>query len=105
MTTSDEKFYAQRDANFKQRVCNILFDDSIEHSENEALELIASLRQQREEVQMLIDLNKDEISYLVDILKLNNDEFMMEEETEFSSNLYLKLRNISKACTCKADAN
>ena len=39
---------------------------------------------------MLIDLNKDEISYLVDILKLNNDEFMMEEETEFSSNLYLK---------------
>ena len=50
MITSDEKFYAQRDANFKQRVCNILFDDSIEHSENEVLELIASLRQQREEV-------------------------------------------------------
>ena len=50
MITSDEKFYAQRDANFKQRVCNILFDDSIEHSENEALELIASLKQQREEV-------------------------------------------------------
>ena len=46
MTTSDERFYAQRDANFKQRVCNILFDDSIEHSENEALELIASLKQQ-----------------------------------------------------------
>ena len=53
---------------------------------------------------MLIDLNKDENSYLVDILKLNNDEFMMDEETEFSSNLYLKLRNISKACTCKEDA-
>ena len=48
MITSDEKFYAQRDTNFKQRVCNILFDDSIEHSENEALELIASLKQQRE---------------------------------------------------------
>ena len=46
MITSDEKFYAQRDANFKQRVCIILFDDSIEHSENEALELIASLKQQ-----------------------------------------------------------
>ena len=30
---------------------------------------------------MLIDLNKDEISYLVDILKLNNDELMIEEET------------------------
>ena len=52
---------------------------------------------------MLIDLNKDEIKYLVDILKLNNDEFMMEEETEFSANLYLKLRNISNACTCKED--
>ena len=25
---------------------------------------------------MLIDLNKDEISYLVDILKLNNDELV-----------------------------
>jgi len=61
MITSDEKFYAQRDTNFKQRVCNILFDDSIEHSENEALELITNLKlkemrylewlqQQREEV-------------------------------------------------------
>ena len=44
MITSDERFYAQRDANFKQRVCNILFDDSIEHSENEALELITNLK-------------------------------------------------------------
>ena len=34
---------------------------------------------------------------------LNNDELMIEEETELSSNLYLKLRNISKACTCKED--
>ena len=49
MITSDEKFYAQRDTNFKQRVCNILFDDSIEHSENEALELIANLKQQLED--------------------------------------------------------
>ena len=54
---------------------------------------------------MLIDLNKDEIKYLVDILKLNNDELMIEEETEFSSNLYLKLRNISRECTCKEAAN
>ena len=49
MITSDERFYAQRDTNFKQRVCNILFDDSIEHSENEALELIANLKQQLED--------------------------------------------------------
>ena len=53
---------------------------------------------------MLVDLKKDEIKYLVDILKLNNDELMIEEETEFASNLYLKLRNISNACTCKEDA-
>ena len=46
MITSDEKFYAQRDANFKQRVYNILFDDPCGHSDEEVLELIASLRQQ-----------------------------------------------------------
>ena len=43
MTTSDEKFYAQRDANFKQRVYNILYNDSAPHSEQEALELINNL--------------------------------------------------------------
>ena len=36
---------------------------------------------------MLIDLNNDEIIYLVDILKLNNDELMIEEETEFASSV------------------
>ena len=52
---------------------------------------------------MLIDLNKDEIKYLVNILNLNNAEIMNKEETDFSSNLYLKLRNLSNACTCKED--
>ena len=52
---------------------------------------------------MLIDLNKDEIKYLVNILNLNNAELINEEETELSANLYLKLRNISNACTCKED--
>ena len=52
---------------------------------------------------MLIDLNKDEIKYLVNILNFNNAELMNKEETQFSSNLYLKLRNISNACTCKED--
>ena len=52
---------------------------------------------------MLIDLNKDEIKYIVNILSLNNAELMNKEETQFSSNLYLKLRNISNACTCKED--
>ena len=52
---------------------------------------------------MLIDLNKEEIKYLVNILSLNNAELMDKEETQFSSNLYIKLRNISNACTCKED--
>ena len=52
---------------------------------------------------MLIDLNKEEIKYLVNILSLNNSEIMNKEETNFSSNLYLKLRNLSNACTCKED--
>ena len=50
---------------------------------------------------MLVDLNKDEIKYLVNILSLNNAELMNKEETQFSSNLYLKLRNLSTVCTCK----
>ena len=52
---------------------------------------------------MLIDLNKDQIKYIVNILSLNNAELMNKEETQFSSNLYLKLRNLSNACTCKED--
>ena len=52
---------------------------------------------------MLVDLNKDEIKYLVNILNLNNAELLNNEETEFSTNLYLKLRNLSNACTCKED--
>mgnify|MGYP001180400759 CR=1 FL=1 len=43
MTTSDERFYAQRDTNFKERVLNILFGNSSGHSEQEALDLIANL--------------------------------------------------------------
>ena len=50
---------------------------------------------------MLVDLNKDEIKYLVNILSLNNAEILDKEETQFSSNLYLKLRNLSTVCTCK----
>ena len=52
---------------------------------------------------MLTDLNKEEIKYLVEILSLHNAELMNKEETQFSTNLYLKLRNISNACTCKED--
>jgi len=52
---------------------------------------------------MLVDLNKEEINYLVNVLNLNNSEIMNKEETNFSSNLYLKLRNLSTVCTCKED--
>ena len=52
---------------------------------------------------MLVDLNKDEINYIVNVLSLNNAEIMNKEETQFSSNLYLKLRNLSTVCTCKED--
>ena len=50
---------------------------------------------------MLVDLNKEEINYLVNVLNLNNSEIMNKEETQFSSNLYLKFRNLSTVCTCK----
>ena len=43
MMTSDEKFYAQRDANFKDRVYRILFDDPSGHSDEEVLEIITNL--------------------------------------------------------------
>ena len=52
---------------------------------------------------MLVDLNKEEIKYIENILSLNNAEVLDKEETNFSSNLYIKLRNISNACTCKED--
>ena len=52
---------------------------------------------------MLVDLNKEEINYIVNVLSLNNAELLDKEETQFSSNLYLKLRNLSNACTCKED--
>ena len=50
---------------------------------------------------MLDDLNKEEINYIVNVLTLNNSEIMNKEETQFSSNLYLKFRNLSTVCTCK----
>ena len=50
---------------------------------------------------MLVDLNKEEINYIGNVLSLNNAELLDKEETQFSSNLYLKLRNLSTVCTCK----
>ena len=44
MSNSDEKFYAQRDANFRDRVYRILFDEVAGHSDEEVLELISKLK-------------------------------------------------------------
>ena len=52
---------------------------------------------------MIINLNKEEINYIVNVLNSHNAEIMNKEETNFSSNLYLKLRNLSTVCTCKED--
>ena len=54
MSSSDEKFYAQRDANFKDRVYRILFDDPSGHSDEEVLELITQLRREDTQVSNLM---------------------------------------------------
>ena len=51
---SDEKFYAQRDANFKDRVYRILFDDPSGHSDEEVLELITQLKVEDNQVSNLM---------------------------------------------------
>ena len=54
MSSSDEKFYAQRDANFKNRVYRILFGDPSGHSDEEVLELITQLRTEDHSVSNLM---------------------------------------------------
>ena len=44
INSSDEKFYAQRDANFKDRIYRILFDDPSGHGDEEVIEKITQLR-------------------------------------------------------------
>ena len=44
LKSSDKKFYAQRDANFKNRIYRILFDDPSGHGDEEVIELITRLR-------------------------------------------------------------
>ena len=54
MISSDEKFYAQRDANFKNRIYRILFDDPSGHSDEEVLELITQLKVEDNQVSNLM---------------------------------------------------
>ena len=51
---SDEKFYAQRDANFKDRVYRSLFDDPSGHSDEEVIELITQLKVEDNQVSNLM---------------------------------------------------
>ena len=54
---------------------------------------------------MLVELSKEEIRALSEVSLENSNLELSEEGTEFWTNIYLKLRNISKACTCKEDSN
>ena len=54
MSNSDEKFYAQIDANFKNRIYRILFDDPSGHSDEEVLELITQLKVEDNQVSNLM---------------------------------------------------
>ena len=70
MSISDERFYAQKDANFRQRVYNILYNDSASHSEQEALELITNLSKRVEPKVIQIDSNYAEcVDRLTDNMK------------------------------------
>ena len=54
MTNAEAKFYAQRDANFKDRVYRTLFDDPSGHSDEEVIELITQLRTEDNQITNLI---------------------------------------------------
>ncbi len=53
---------------------------------------------------MLVDLSKEELKALAEMAYDYSNLEMCEEGTEFWTNIYLKLRNISNACTCKEDS-
>ena len=53
---------------------------------------------------MLVDLSKEELRALAEVSLENSNIEMSEEGTEFWTHIYLKLRNISNACTCKEDS-
>jgi len=54
MSISDEKFYAQRDANFKDKDYRSLIEDPSGHSDEEVLELITQLRREDTQVSNLM---------------------------------------------------
>ena len=51
------------------------------------------------------NLTKEEVRALAQASLENSNLELSEGAVEFWTNLYLKLRNISLACTCKEDSN
>ena len=95
MTNAEAKFYAQRDANFKDRVYRTLFDDDPSgHSDEEVLELITKLKAEDNQVSVLME-NYDytegyignQLEFLSEVLKdfctLHNLEFLSADDLLF----------------------
>ena len=54
---------------------------------------------------MLVDLNKNELRTISDALREYCQLETSENAIEYTSNLHLKIRNLSEVCTCKEDNN
>ena len=54
---------------------------------------------------MLVDLNKDELKTISYALHEYCQLETSEDAVEYTSNLHLKIRNLSEVCTCKEDNN
>ena len=54
---------------------------------------------------MLVDLTKEGLRALVQMSLHESNVETSEGAIEFWTNIHLKLRNISNACTCKEDSN
>ena len=86
MSISDEKFYAQRDANFKDRVYRALFDDhpNSGHSDEEVLELITKLKAEDNQVSDLMEKHPTD-EYLAVTLSTDYKEGYIGNQLEFLS--------------------
>ena len=54
---------------------------------------------------MLVDLTKEELKALAQMSLHESNVETSEVAIEFWTNIHLKLRHISNACTCKEDSN
>ena len=84
MSYSDEKFYAQRDANFKDRVYRTLFDDPSGHSDEEVIEIITQLKVEDNQVSDLMEKHPTD-EYLAVTLSTDYKEGYIGNQLEFLS--------------------